>query len=92
MLIVAYDITSNKVRTKFSKFLKKFGRRLQYSVFEIRNSTRILNNILTEIEHVYKKKFKGSDSIIIFPTCKTCDTKTIKYGYAKNDDCDIVFL
>ena len=37
MLIVTYDITSNKVRSRFSKYLSKFGRKLQYSVYEIRN-------------------------------------------------------
>ena len=42
MLIVAYDIHNDKLRTKFWKLLKKFWRRLQYSVFEVKNSERIL--------------------------------------------------
>ena len=36
MLIISYDISETKVRTKFSKFLQKFGRRIQLSVFEIK--------------------------------------------------------
>lgn len=47
MIVVSYDISDDKLRTKFSKYLSKFGHRLQYSVFEIDNSTRILNNIVS---------------------------------------------
>ena len=60
MLIVAYDFTDNKVRSKFSKFLKKYGHKIQYSVYEIRNSQRVLQNILDEIELRYKKSFKNT--------------------------------
>lgn len=41
MIIVSYDISNDKRRTKFSKYLMKFGHRIQYSVFEIDNSDRI---------------------------------------------------
>ena len=92
MLLVSYDITSNRTRGQFSKFLKKFGRRIQYSVFEIKNSDRILKNIMVEIECKYQKKFRGTDSIVIFNICEGCKAKEIKYGYAKTEDSDIVFL
>jgi len=55
MFIVSYDIENDKTRTKFSKLLKQYGRRLQYSVFEIKNSARVLENIKSEIEHRFKK-------------------------------------
>ena len=66
MLLISYDICNDKVRTKFSKFLSKFGFRLQYSVFEINNSDTVLQNITTEIENTYMKLFTEEDSIIIF--------------------------
>jgi CRISPR-associated protein Cas2 len=90
MLLVSYDFTNNKTRTKFSKFLKKFGRRIQYSVFEIRNSNRVLTNILQEIELVYKKQFENTDSIVIFPVCIACQKKIVRYGYAKNEESDVL--
>ena len=35
MIIISYDISDTKLRTKFSKFLMKSGGiRLQYSVYE----------------------------------------------------------
>lgn len=92
MLLVSYDISNDKLRTKFSSFLKKFGRRLQYSVFEIRNSKRVLQNIQTEIVNRFQKKFTGSDSIAIFMVCDGCKKRAVKYGYASNDNSDIVFL
>lgn len=90
MLLVSYDISNDKVRTKFSKFLSKFGFRLQYSVFEIRNSETVLNNITKEIENTYEKLFTEEDSIIIFNLSATC--KKTCYGYAKNEDKDFFLI
>lgn len=92
MLLIAYDFANNKVRTKFSKFLGQFGRRIQYSVFEIRNSQRVLTNILKEVELVYKKKFKNTDSILIFSLCEGCKKKEIRYGYAVNEEKEVLIF
>lgn len=92
MFFVSYDFTDDKIRTKFSKFLEKFGRRVQYSIFEIDNSQRVLTNILKEVELVYKKKFKNTDSILIFPVCEGCQKKTIRYGYAVNEEKDVLIF
>ena len=86
MLLVSYDISNDKVRTKFAKFLSKFGFRLQYSVFEIDNSETVLKNIETEIENIYVKSFTEEDSVIIFDMSATC--KKTCYGYAKNEETD----
>lgn len=90
MLLVAYDISNDKLRTRFAKFLSKFGGRLQYSIFEIRNSSRILNIVLAEIEGEFEPKFEQTDSVIIFNMSKQC--KMTKYGYAKNDDDDLIII
>ena len=92
MFIVSYDISNDKIRTQFAKFLKKFGSRMQYSVFRIKNSARILANIKKEIKHRFEKKFTGGDSVVIFQTCKGCSANTLKFGYAKTEDDDIIFL
>lgn len=70
MLIVSYDISKTKTRTHFAKFLEKYGRRLQYSVFELKNSDRIVNIILLTIEKKFKKRFEITDSILIFRLCE----------------------
>lgn len=92
MLIVAYDFVNDKKRAKFAKFLSKHGYRIQYSVFKIQDSKRVLDNILSEIDLKYKKTFTSIDSIVIFETCAACDKKVRRYGYAKNEDIDILFL
>lgn len=90
MLIISYDIADDKLRTKFSKFLSKFGGRLQYSVFEIRNSERVLDNITTQIAIYFEKKFSQSDSVMIFDLSKQC--KITRFGYAKNSETDLVIV
>ncbi len=90
MLITSYDFSNDKVRTKFAKFLTKYGRKLQYSVYEIRNSNRFLRNIQKEVELKYKKQFTGADSIVIVPLCEHCRKNVIRYGYAENDEKEVV--
>lgn len=84
MVVVSYDIANDKKRAKFSKYLSKYGHRIQYSVFEIDNSERILNNIVTDIENHYMKQFDQSDSVYIFMMSSSCKIK--RYGYAKNEE------
>ena len=90
MLIVSYDISNDKTRTQFSTFLSKFGYRLQYSVFKIKNSERILNNIISETKGLFEKKFMETDSVMIFHLSKNC--KLYSYGYARNEDKELIFI
>ena len=90
MLIISYDIADDKLRAEFSKYLSKFGGRLQYSVFEIRNSERVLENITAQITNYFEKKFSQNDSVMIFNLSKQC--KITRYGYAKNDETDLMII
>lgn len=90
MIIISYDISDDKLRTKFSKYLEKYGHRIQYSVFEIDNSEKILTNIMADIANRFEKRFKQEDSVIIFILSKSC--KTVRYGYAKNAEKDLVMV
>lgn len=92
MLLISYDFSSDKTRAKFSKFIQKYGRRIQYSVYEIRNSERVLQNILNEIELIYKKKFTGADSIVIIPISEADKKKVKRYGYAENEEKEVVIF
>lgn len=84
MIIISYDISDDKKRTGFAKYLSKFGHRIQYSVFEIDNSERILNNIMADIENRYEKTFDQEDSVYIFIMSSSCKVK--RYGYARNEE------
>lgn len=90
MIIASYDISNTKLRSEFAKFLSKHGFRLQYSVFQIRNSKRILSLVLSEINNNFGKRFSQKDSVIILELSETC--KITKFGYAKNDDADLIIV
>lgn len=90
MILVAYDIADDKLRTKFAKYLSKHGYRLQYSIFQIKNSKRVLALVSSEIKNNFEKKFTQTDSIMIFNLSENC--KITKYGYAKNDDDTLIVI
>lgn len=90
MIIISYDIANDKLRTRFSKYLQKFGHRIQYSVFEIDNSRKMLDNIICDIENKYSKKFDETDSVYIFILSAKCEVK--RYGYAKHEEEDVLMI
>ena len=87
MIIVSYDISDDKLRTNFAKYLSKFGHRIQYSVFEIDNSTRILDNISV----IWRISMRSQeDSVMIFKLSSSCEV--LRFGYAKNDEKDFIII
>ena len=90
MIIISYDISDDKKRAKFCRYIQRFGHRLQYSVYEIENSERILNNIITDINNKIKKSFDQSDSVYIFQMSASC--KVTKFGYAENEDDSLIII
>ena len=89
MIFVSYDIRDDKIRTKFSKYLSKYGYRVQYSIFCVKNSERILNLIKSDIENKFKKLFKESDSVLIYKVEKD---SIINYGYPIHENDDIIIV
>ena len=90
MIIVSYDIKNNKVRTKFAKMLRSQGAiRLQFSVYEVNNTQRIIDNIKLNIIERFSKLFTGADSVLIFDAP---NAKVDKFGNAIHRDQDVVYL
>lgn len=90
MIVISYDISNDKLRTSFSKYLSRFGHRIQYSVFEIDNSPRILYNIKEDLKNKFEKNFTQEDSVIIFNMSSSCEV--IRFGYAKNEEDDFFII
>ena len=89
MIIVSYDITDDKMRTNFSKMLKENGAvRLQYSVYELQNTKRIIDNLFVKIE-VFSRHFTQDDSVIVFDVSSD---NIKKYGNAIYRDKPIVYF
>lgn len=77
------------MRTNFSKMLKKHGAiRLQFSVYEVVNTKRVMDNLVAKIE-AYSKHFTFDDSIIIFDVSSD---KLTKFGNAIHRDKPIVYF
>ena len=83
-------IANDKLRTSFAKYLSRFGHRIQYSVFEIDNSKRIVDNIVNDLTNTFEKRFSQSDSVYIFKMSSSCEV--LRYGYAKNEENDFFII
>jgi CRISPR-associated protein Cas2 len=89
MVIVSYDISDDLIRSRFQRMLARNGAvRLQYSVYEVVNTKRVVENIKLKIT-AYSKHFSADDSVVIFEVNKE---SLIKYGNAIHRDTDIVFF
>lgn len=89
MIVVSYDIADDKMRSNFAKMLKKNGAiRLQYSVYEVQNTKRIVDCLVEKIE-AYAKHFTPDDSVIIFDVASD---KLTKYGNAIHRDKPVVYF
>lgn len=89
MKIISYDISDDLTRSHFARMLKKSGAiRLQFSVYELINTNRIIDILLANIE-LFSKKFTNDDSIIIGDVDSN---KLTKYGNAIHRDKPIVYF
>jgi CRISPR-associated protein Cas2 len=80
MILIAYDIHNTRNRTRLSRYLEKYGRRLQFSVFEIDQHYSTQSEILEYIKSEFRPKLKNNDSILIVPILPGTDSKVIRYG------------
>ena len=90
MIVVSYDIKDDKLRTKFAKTLTKNGAiRLQYSVYEVNNTKRVLDNLRIIIKDKFAKQFTPDDSVVIMEV----NIQSLeKYGCAIHRDQPAVYF
>lgn len=77
LVIVAYDIEDDRVRTRLMKKLKDFGPRVQYSVFEADLSTAELDRLKGVVGKI---ELAESDSIRLYHLCRTCAAHVLIWG------------
>jgi len=86
--VVAYDISSNRRRTKIHKILSGFGQWTQFSLFEC---------YLTEKEHLtlqakMEKVVEEKDRIRLYPLCKNCLQKIETTGMALPSEAQVYIV
>ena len=89
LILVSYDIVDDKRRTKLSKKLCDFGKRVQYSVFECDLKKDELDKMITvSLEIIEEEK----DSLRIYKLCQFCESEIISYGVKKGWEEDDVIV
>lgn len=71
-IVIAYDIANNKRRTRIVKELEKFGKRVNYSVFECLITTRQYDTLKDKISTIANAKY---DNVIFYTLCLDCYSK-----------------
>lgn len=62
LVLVVYDIPDDRRRTKLSKFLEGYGKRVQWSVFECFLSLEEMRKLYEQV----KKRVKGEEDNVRF--------------------------
>ena len=67
--VIAYDVESDKRRTKMMKKLKDKGERVQYSVFEVESDERRLQELVAELRKMMQPR---TDRLRVYRMCEAC--------------------
>ncbi len=71
-MVVVYDISNDKRRTKLHNALKDFGTPVQYSVFECLLTARELQRMERAVNKIIKPRL---DRVRYYPLCRGCVDK-----------------
>ena len=72
-LVVVYDISNDRRRTRLHKLLKNYGSPAQYSVFECLLTRQEITQMKQEVKKLLRPKI---DHLRYYFLCKTCQGKT----------------
>ena len=78
LLLIAYDISDNRRRTRVAKALLRFGPRVQRSVFLARRGSA------AEIAKLLRPLLDPGDDVRIQPLCATCAERAIVLGHGRS--------
>lgn len=77
LIVVSYDIPSDRRRGRLANLLKDYGVRVQYSVFECRLEVGQLERLRKSLTREVKS---SEDSIRLYRFCQDCGTKLEIFG------------
>lgn len=83
LVIIAYDIQSDRQRAKVSQVLSLYGQRANYSVFECRLSKKQLYKVTNEIIALIDS---DTDRILFYPLCKNCFLNSYYLGRVQDTE------
>ena len=77
LFLIAYDISSNKRRTKLHKLLCGYGKWTQYSFFECHLDDKELVSLRHRLHQLLDPE---KDNVRIYPLCQSCVEKVETIG------------
>lgn len=77
LIVVSYDIPSDRRRTKLANALKDFGQRVQYSVFECRLDAEELDLLRRRLLRLVDN---SEDSLRFYVLCGACVERVEVHG------------
>ena len=89
LYIIAYDIPSDKRRTKIHKILSGFGHWTQYSLFECYLDEKEYLQLRQRLDRVICEE---EDTVRLYPLCLGCRNKVETIGSAKPKEPDIFLV
>ena len=87
-IVISYDISEDKRRTKIHKILKSYGQWMQYSVFECSLTHAQYAKLRNRLSKIIKPDV---DSIRFYFLCECCQTKVERIGGEAVRDDSIFF-
>ena len=83
LYVIAYDIPSDRRRTKVHKVLCGFGQWTQYSLFECHLTQKELVTLRGKLDRLLKPE---EDSVRFYPLCTPCVAKVVTIGSPKPEE------
>ena len=71
-IVIAYDLSNDRRRTKLHKLLLNYGTPVQYSLFECWLTRKDLNKLQTQIRKLVRPR---QDHVRIYLLCANCASK-----------------
>lgn len=88
-VVITYDISEDKRRTKIHNILKSYGQWVQYSVFQC----DLTKTQYAKLRHRLNKQIDPeTDSILFYFLCECCHGKIERIGGEAPRDCSIFFV
>jgi len=89
LYVIAYDIPSDRRRTKVHKALCGFGQWTQYSLFECHLTEKELVTLRGKLDKLLKPE---EDSLRFYPLCTPCVAKVVTVGSPKPAEQDVFVI
>ena len=89
-MVIVYDISNDKRRTKLHKLLKNYGNPVQYSVFECILSMEEIKKMKKEVQKLLRPKI---DHLRYYSICNACKQKIEIIGRVDvSEEKDIIII